>query len=262
MRHALLEGIARMLRRIVIMCIGLRHLGVSAIEGLLRIIALVAIMMVRHVRAHIRLIVVQIDGFRLLVVTGPITIVIRRGPSGISRTTEHIPQRRTLDEYRTHDIVRSVQPAVADHLHIQGVRAMLRDEGRYILIERMTETCLNEESMVHTAMGLNHTQIVDPAVTIEVEVVDHIIARVQDTLELRYVTCLSKSRSYGVKVEVEREVGIEIGDRHRGNRRMLGRRSGDCRRIDGFYRHNDCIRRSDREDRGPTARQTYCRKHQ
>ena len=155
-----------MLGRVVIMCIGLRHLGVSAIEGLLRIVALVAIMMVRHVRAHIRLIVVQIDGFRLLVVTGPITIVIRRGPSGISRTTEHVPQRRALDEYRTNNIVRSVQPAVTDHLHIQGIRTVLRNEGRYILIERMTETSLNEESMVHTAMGLNHTQIVDPTVAV------------------------------------------------------------------------------------------------
>ena len=76
--HAALEGLIRIAHRIVIMRVRLRHLGVTAIERLLRVVALMAIMMVVHVGAHIRLIVVQVDGFRLLVVTRPIVVIIRR----------------------------------------------------------------------------------------------------------------------------------------------------------------------------------------
>ena len=210
--------------------------------------------MVVHVGAHIRLIVVQVDGSRLLVVTRPIVVVIRRRPSGIRRTTEHIPQRRTLHEDRTNDIVRTIQPAVTDDLHIQRVRTVLRDKRRYILIERRTETSLDEESMVHATMRLDHAQVVNPSVAVEIEVVDHIPTGVEQLLELRYRTRLSESRSYRIEVEVEREVGIVIGDCHRSDGRGLRRRRCDSRGIDGLRRHYRLYGRRYREDRRPATR--------
>ena len=251
---AALEGLIRIAHRIVVMRVRLCHLGITAIEELLRIFALMTIMMIVHVSAHIRLIVVQIDGFRLLVVTRPVTVVIRRRPGHIRRTAEDIPERRALDEHRTNDIVRSVQPAVTDDLHIERVRTMLRYKRRYILIERRTETSLDEEGMVHAAMRLNHAQVVNPSVAVEVEVVDHIPTGVEQLLELRYRTRLSESRSYRIEVEVEREVGIVIGDCHRSDRRGLRRRRCDGRGIDGLRRHYRLYGRRYREDRRPATR--------
>ena len=80
---AALEGLIRIAHRIVVMRVRLCHLGITAIEELLRIFALMTIMMIVHVSAHIRLIVVQIDGFRLLVVTRPVVIIIGRSPSSV-----------------------------------------------------------------------------------------------------------------------------------------------------------------------------------
>jgi hypothetical protein len=78
LRHALFERILRMAYCEIIMRVWLRHLSITAVIGFLRIVALMAVMMVGHVRMHIRLIVVQINGFRLLVITRPISIIIRR----------------------------------------------------------------------------------------------------------------------------------------------------------------------------------------
>lgn len=259
MGHTLLERILRVLLRIVIMRVRPRHLRITAVERLLRIVALVAVMMVGHVRAHIRLIVVQIDGFRLLVVTRPVTVVIRRRPGHIRRTAKDIPERRALDEHRTHNIVRAVQPTVADNLHIQRVRAVLRDERRYVLVHRRTETSLDEESMIHAAVGLQHAQVVDPSVAVEIEVVDHVPAGVKQLLELRYVPGLGERRSYGVEVEIEGQVGIETGDSHRSDRLGLRRRSGHSGCIDGLHRRYRLNSRRYREDRCPATGQPHRR---
>ena len=241
---------------VIMMRVRLRHLRVTAVERLRRIVALVAVMMVGHIRAHISLIVVQVDGFRLLVVTWPVVVVVRRRPSNIRRTTEHIPKRRTLDEYRTNDIVRSVQPAVTYHLHIQCAGTVLRDERSYILEHGVTQTCLNKESMVHSAMRLNHTQVVNPSVAVEIKIVNHIPAGVEQLLKLCHVACFRKSRSYGIEVQIERQVGVKIRNRHRGDCLCLGRRSGHSSRVHCLHRHYHLIRRSNSPYAGPATRQS------
>ena len=55
----------------------MRHLSIAAIVRLLRIIAMMAVMMVRHISTYIRLIVIQINRFRLLVITRPVTVIVR-----------------------------------------------------------------------------------------------------------------------------------------------------------------------------------------
>ncbi len=131
---------------------------------------------------------------------------------------------------------------------------MLRDKRRYVLIERRTKTSLDEEGMVHAAMRLDHAQVVNPSVAVEIEVVDHIPTGVEQLLELRYRTRLSESRSHGVEVEVEREVGIVIGDCHRSDGRGLRRRRCDGRGIDGLRRNYRLYGRRYREDRCPATR--------
>ena len=86
-----------------------------------------AVMMVRHIGIHIRLIVIQVNRFRTRVIVRISAISIRRTPCGIRRTAEDIPKRRTLYEYRTNDVVIAVQITVTYHLNIQRIRSPLRD---------------------------------------------------------------------------------------------------------------------------------------
>lgn len=245
--------------RIVIMRVRLNHLRITAIEHHRRIVAVMAVVVIRHVGIHIRLIMVEVDGFGALVVAGPVVVIIRRVPSHVRRFAEYIPQRRTFDEYRTNDIVGSVEPAVTYHLHIQCAGTVLRDERSYILIDRWRQASLNEEGMVHASMGLNYAEVVNPSVTIEVEVVNHIPAGVEQLFELSYRTRLCESCSHRVEVEIEREVGIVTGDGDGSYRSMFRRRSCHLRRINGLHRHNDFRRRRYRPDTCPAACQTDSR---
>jgi hypothetical protein len=56
---------------------------------------------------------------------------------------------------------------------------MLGNECSDILIYGKSETCLNEECVVHSSMGLQHAQIINPSVFIQIKVVDHILAGVE-----------------------------------------------------------------------------------
>ena len=164
---------------IIITYVCLRHLGIAVIERLRRIIAMVAVMMIGDIGSDIRLIVRQINRFRTRVVRGIIVIVIGRNPRTIGRTTIVIPHRRTLHESRTHDIIRSIEIAITNHLDRQRIRTTLRDDRSHILEDRRSETSLNEQGMVITLVGLDNTQIINPSVVIEVEIVNHIPRRIE-----------------------------------------------------------------------------------
>ena len=97
-----------MLRSIIIPAVRPRHLRITAIKRLGWVVTMMAVMMVRHISLHIRLIMVEVDGFGALVVAGPVVVIIRRVPSHVRRSAEHIPQRRAFDEHRTNDVVGSV----------------------------------------------------------------------------------------------------------------------------------------------------------
>ena len=86
---------------------------------------MVTVMMIRHIRTYVSLIVVQINRLGFRIVRWEIPVVIRRRPSGVMRIAIHIPHRRTFDEYRPYDIVGAIQIAVADYLHIQYIRPTL-----------------------------------------------------------------------------------------------------------------------------------------
>ena len=238
----------------------LGHIRIARIEGLRRIVAVMAVMMVRHIGIDISLIVIQIHRLRTCVVRGEIAVIIRRHPNDIARVSVELPHRRAFDEDRTNDIVIAVEPAVADHLHIERVRTTLGDERSHILEDRRSQTSLNKQRMVAAAIGLDDTQVVDPTVTVQVEVVDHILARIEQLLELLNVARLGKSCSNGIEVEVERHISVVTRHGDRGDCSGLGRRRGDLRRIDGLGRRYRLYRRSYRKDRRPATGEAKCRK--
>ena len=244
---------------IVVSRVCMRHLRIVRVERLIEVVAVMAIMMVAHIGRHIRLIVIQVNRFRLYVIRWEIAVVVRRPPYNISRTSVHIPHHRTLDEHRTYHIVRSIEPTVTHHLYIQGVRTIFGDERSHILKHRRSQTGLDEQGVIITAVGLYHAQIVNPSVTIEVEVVDHIPARIEQPFELLHATRLCKSRSDSVEIQIEREVVVVVGHRYRGHSCHFRTRSGHLRGVNRLRRSYRLNGRCYGEDTRPTTRQTQCR---
>ena len=231
------------------------HIRVIRIEHRRRVLAGVAIMMVRHIGRHIRLVVVQIDRFRLGVVGREIAIVIRRSPYSIGRTAEHIPDRWTFHEHRTDDIVISIQVPITYHLHIQRAGPALSDERSYILKHTGSQTSLDQHRVVIAAVGLDHTQVIDPSVAVQIQVIDHIPTGVENLLKLTYRTALSECCSHGIEVQIETRIAVVGGHGNRVHRGVFRCRSGHRGRINGLYRSHRLNRRSHREDTSPAASQ-------
>ena len=240
---------------IVISAMRLCHLRITTVMRLLRIVATMAVMMVRHVGAHIRLIVVQVHRFGFRVIRWEIAIVIRRRPNGVVRMTEHIPHRRAFDKYRTNNVVIAVQIAITDHLYIQRICLAFSYQSSYILEYTRSQACLDEERVVITAMSLNNTQIVNPSVAVEVEVVDHVAARVEQLLKLLDRTALCEGGCHRIEVQIETRIGIVVRHYKCRHFRYFGRRGGHLGRINGLYRSYRLCRRHFGVDTGnPTTR--------
>lgn len=210
-------------------------------------------MVVRHIRRHVCLIVIQIDRSRARVIGRIVVVIIRRTPYGIRCATIDIPQRRTFHKHRTDDIIVSVQIAVAHHLHIQRAGSALRNQRGYVLKHAIVETRLNKQGMIIPAVGLDHTQVVDPAVAVQIQVVDHIPAGIQKFLKLLYRTALGESRSNGVQIQIERRIAVIIIHGHCRHCRMLGCRSRYGGRIDCLHRSYRLYCRSYRKDTCPAS---------
>ena len=157
-----------MLRLIIITAVLTRHVCVTAIMRLLRIVAVMAVVMIRHIGVHVGLIMTQVHRFGLRVIRGEIAVVVRRNPHLIRRTTVSVPHRRTFDKHRAHDIVISIQITVSYHLYIQGIGTTLCDQSSYILEDRRSQACLDQVSVVIALTGLNDTQIIDPRLELRI----------------------------------------------------------------------------------------------
>jgi hypothetical protein len=96
----------------------------------------------------------------------------------------HIPDRRALHEDRAHDIVITVQIAVSDNLYIQHIGSALGYYGGYILEYTGSETCLQQQHVIQSLPCLDNTQIINPTVGIQIQIVDHVAARVDNLFEL------------------------------------------------------------------------------
>lgn len=216
----------------------LRHLRITAVMRLLRIVTMMAVRTIGHVRTDISLVVVQIDGSRFRVIRRVVTVVIRRRPNGITRMTEDIPQRRTFNEDRTNDVVISVQVRITDHLYEQRIRLTLCHQGSYVLEHSRSQASLDKEGVVIATMRLDHAQVVNPTVAVQIEVIDHVPAGVEDLLELTYRTAVCEGSSHGIEVEVEARIGVVVRYDEGCHRSYLRRRGRYLRRIDRLSRNN------------------------
>ena len=245
-----------MLRGIVIVLMRLRHRAVTRPVRLLRIIAVVAVVVVRHIRVHIRLIVVQIDGFRLRVIIRPVAIVIRRSPRVIRRSAEDVPHWRTLDEDRSNHIVVTIQIRVSDDFHEEFVSLPFGNQRSHVLEDRWREASLNKESVTVTLTYLYHAQIVHPSVAVEVEVINHVTAGVENALELLHAVGLRESRCHRLEIQIERPVVVERGDGDGCDGRHFRRRRNHLSGVHGFDRSHRLHCRCYSPDAGPTTCQT------
>lgn len=240
---------------IIIATMRLGHLRIAAIMRLLRIVTMMAIRALVHVGIDVRLIVVQVHRFGFRVIRWEIAIVIRRRPNGVVRMTEHIPHRRAFDKYRTNNVVIAVQIAITDHLYIQRVCLAFSYQSSYILEYTRSQASLNEESVVIAAMGLNNAQIINPSVAVEVEVIDHVAARVEQLLKLFNRTALCEGSCHRIEVQIETRIGIVVRHYKCRHFRHFGRRGGHLGRINGLYRSYRLCRRHFGVDTGnPTTR--------
>jgi hypothetical protein len=182
-------------------------------------------MVIRHIGRYIRLVMCQINRFWLCVIRREVTVVIRRNPHGVRRMSVHIPYERTLDKHRPYNITRSIKPAVSYYLHIQSRRTVFSNQRCYILEDRRSETSLNQQGVVIPSMGFYNSQIINPSVPIEVEVVNHIAAGIKQALKFLHATRFRKSSSNSIEVQIERQIVVEVCYGNGSNRSHFG-----CRR--------------------------------
>ena len=174
--HALLKRVVGVLVLIIMARIGLRHLCITIPIRLLRIVTRMAIMVIVHVGVHVSLVMVEVERFRALVITGPVVVVIRRNPNCVVRPSVNIPHRRAFDKHRSYHIIVAIQIAVTDNLDVQSVRTPLGYQCCHVLEDARRQTILYQECMVITLPNLYNTQIINVSVTIEVQVINHVTA--------------------------------------------------------------------------------------
>lgn len=103
---------------VVVVAIRLHVLVVVRVVIVGRIVAMVAVVMIVHIRLDIGLIMAQVHRLRILVIRREITVIVCRYPRRIARTIQVVPDRRTLYPYRTNDIARTVDIRITDNLYV------------------------------------------------------------------------------------------------------------------------------------------------
>ena len=142
----------------------------------------------------------------MAVVVGEVIPVVRRAPVGVGRTAEAVEQRRTLVIDRLDDIVSTIDVGRTYHLNVRRRIAHLHDQCGYILIDVSRQHGLDKQDVVIALDGLEHAQVIDVAVAVEVEVGDDVGVGVQDHLKLLDAVSLGKSRSHGLEVKIQTDV--------------------------------------------------------
>lgn len=112
-----------------------------------------------------------------------------------------------------------------------------------------------QQGVIIPSVSLQHTQIIHPAIPVEVKVVDHIPAGVQQLLKLTYAVRLRKCRSHGIKVQIERVVVVVGSDGNCLYGSHFRRRSGNTCRVNGTLRSHVLRRWCHCPDSCPATRQ-------
>lgn len=264
-----------MLLLVVIALIRLGNLGILRVVAYGRVSHRVAVMMRRHIRLHIRLIVRDNNRSRMTVIGRIMVPVPRRRPRTIFLHQEMAEDLRRHNISRFNNIVRTVDIRSTDNLNIGlGNGRHLCYHGSHILIDISRQYGLNKEHVCITVHGLQHTQIIYITVTVQIQVRQHVIRVIQQRLKLLYSSGLRKSSTYRLQVQIQRYIrtdggylcrryGAHLGscNRCRVIRRSISRSSGSHHRSRCSLNHCGLIRR--RRDRHDTCQTTaaYQRQH-
>lgn len=189
---------------------------------------LVAVGMSSHIGPDICLVVVQENRPGVMIVGREVVPVPRRHPDYVSASSEDLEDGRSGVECGPDDIARAVDVRSTYDLEVVIVCALgLGDQSCDVLEDVICKHCLDQEEVVVSVDGLQHAEIVDVTVAVEVEVGHGILTVVEHRLEFLDGACLCEEGGDSLEVELERYVfvlGVDLGDR--GGRAGLIRRYG------------------------------------
>lgn len=192
-----------MLLTVVVARIMTRNIGIMAVVIMVHIMHRVAVVVMLHIRVHVRLIMSQMVRSMMAVVVRIMIPVVRRTPVSVVRTTITVEQQRTRIVHRFDDIVHAIDVRSTDDLYVRCAEPHLNHQSSHILIDVGCQHGLDKQHMVAALKGLQHAQVVDIAVVVEVEVRYHVRTGVQYHLKLLHARCLTESGGHGLQVEIE-----------------------------------------------------------
>lgn len=227
------------------------------VAALLRIVEALAVAVVAHKRAHVGLVVAEEKRGRVLVVRREVPPVPRRMPDPVvvGEIVEMVEDRRPDHEERIEDVVRAVDERGTDNLYVPLLgRRGLHHDGGDVLEHVLGQHCLDDEHVVVSLDSLYDAQVVNVAVSVQVEVRDDIGRVVEQRFELLDVPRLREGGAHSLQVKVEREVFDGRGHAGRGRDRA-GTRDRDRGGVRSLvvvvrrYRHNACREASRKQKR-------------
>jgi len=139
-----------------------------------------------------------------------VTPVIGRVPNSPTRSPEPVVDYRTGDIYRFNNIISAINILISNHLNgnLLCCRVALNKNGCHILVYVFCQYSLQNNQMPVLLIAFNNTQVVNSAITVEVEVRDTLLRIVQSLLKFFQVFCLAEDGSNGFQVEVGRDICI------------------------------------------------------
>lgn len=177
----------------------------------------VAVVVVRHKRVHVSVVVADVYGHRTFVVDRVAVPIPGRTPGTVCVCEQMRKDKGSGVIYRLHIVAGAVDVRIAYNLDIRLRRAgNFRNQSGNILIDVSSEHCLDYKNVVVALYGLKHTEVVHIAVSVEVQVGQYIRRIVDEFLEFLHSGRLGESSAYGLEIEVERDVladGLNTGSR-------------------------------------------------
>ncbi len=232
-----------MLLTVVVAVVRTGQTGILRVVALGRIADRVTVLVMAHERVHIRVIVVQMNRHRTLVVRRIMVPVPGRVPRSVGRPQQMRVNRRSRDENRLYDVAVAVDVGRTYDLHMAGSvdSGNLSHYSGHILIDVGSQDCLDEEHMSVVLDHFEDSEIIHISVAVEVEVGQHVGTVVQQAFKLLHGGRLGESRAHSLQVEIQRNVlaggiharsgrdGLRSGHRDGGavRTRVDGRRNGD-----------------------------------
>lgn len=131
----------------------------------------VAVVVVRHKRVHVSVVVTYMYGHRTFVVSGVVIPIPGRTPGTVCVCEQMRKDKGSGVIYRLHIVAWTVDVRVAYDLDVCLRSAgNFRNQSGNILVDVSSEHCLDYENVVVALNGLKYAEVVYIAVSVEVQV--------------------------------------------------------------------------------------------